>query len=441
MAREGFNTRIGAIAAAAGSAVGLGNIWRFPYILGENGGAAFLLVYVLFMLLIALPVLLTEFAIGRKAGQPVMGAFLSLAPGKKWYLIGFMGVLCAFVISSFYNVVSGWTLYYTYLSVSGQLASLNEAEVTSTFNSISSDPVICLIWMLLMLGATGFVVARGVEKGIEQYSKILMPILLVLIVVVCIRSVSLDGASDGISFLLSPDFSKLTPKALFEALGQAFFSLSIGMGTMTTYGSYISRKQNLSKCAVSVAMIDFFIAFLAGLMIFPCAFAFGINPGQGPGLVFVTLPNIFNQMPLGQVVSVAFFFLLVVAALTSSISLLEVVVTFIKTQFGTRRKEATFISVALIGLLGVVSSFSSTVFNFFDAVSANVLLPLGALFIILFVPFHLGKDNIRKEIEAHGGSFKMFGIYYFLVKYIVPFAILLIFANGMLSWLNIDIFN
>lgn len=441
MAREGFNTRIGAIAAAAGSAVGLGNIWRFPYILGENGGAAFLLVYVLFMLLIALPVLITEFSIGRLAGQPVMGAFLTLAPGKKWYLIGFMGVLCAFVISSFYNVVSGWTLYYTYLSISGQLSSLNEAEVASTFNSVSSDPVICLVWMLIMLGATGFVVARGVEKGIEQYSKILMPILLVLIIVVCVRSVSLDGASDGISFLLSPDFSKLTPKALFEALGQAFFSLSIGMGTMTTYGSYISRKQNLPKCAVSVAMIDFFIAFLAGLMIFPCAFAFGINPGQGPGLVFVTLPNIFNQMPFGQVVSVAFFFLLVVAALTSSISLLEVVVTFIKTQFGTRRKEATFIAVAFIGLLGVVSSFSSAVFNFFDDISANVLLPLGAFFIILFIPFHLGKEKVRKEIEAHGGTFKMFGVYYFLVKYVVPFAILLIFINSMLSWLDVDIFG
>ncbi|MCQ2230216.1 MAG: sodium-dependent transporter [Bacteroidales bacterium] len=436
MEKEGFSSRAGAIAAAAGSAVGLGNIWRFPYVLGQNGGAAFLLVYVLFMLLIALPVLMSEFAIGRKAGLPVLDAFKSLAPGKKWYLIGFSGVLCAFVISSFYQVVSGWTLFYTYMSATGQLSSLSEQEVETMFQHTASDPVICVIWMLVMLGITGFVVARGVDKGIEQYSKILMPVLLVLIVVVCVRSVSLDGAAEGISFLLSPDFSKLTPSALFEALGQAFFSLSIGMGTMTTYGSYISKKQNLSSSAMSVAMIDFFIAFLAGLMIFPCAFAFGINPGQGPGLVFVTLPNIFNQMPMGQLISVAFFFLLVVAALTSSISLLEVVVTFIRSSFGFKRKKATFISAACVAFFGVACSLSSTVFDLFDKVSANILLPLGAFFIVLFIPYELGKKRVCEEFEAHGGKFKLFGVYYFLTKYIVPVAILFIFAYGIYGWIN-----
>lgn len=441
MAKEGFNSKMGAIAAAAGSAVGLGNIWRFPYVLGQNGGAAFLLIYVLFMILIALPVLLSEFAIGRKAGLPVLGAFKTLAPGKKWYLIGFSGVLCAFVISSFYNVVSGWTMYYAYLSASGQLASLSEAEVTTTFQQTSSDPVLCVIWMLVMLGATGFVVARGVEKGIEQYSKVLMPVLLLLIIIVCVRAVSLDGAADGVSFLLSPDFSKLTPKAIFEALGQSFFSLSIGMGTMTTYGSYISKKQNLSASAASVAMIDFFIAFLAGLMIFPCAFAFGINPGQGPGLVFVTLPNIFNQMPLGQLVSVAFFVLLVVAALTSSISLLEVVVTFIRAQYGIRRKASTFISCALVAVFGVACSLSQDIFNFFDNLSANVLLPGGALFIMLFVPLVLGKEQIRAEVEANGERFKFFEAYYFLAKYVVPVAITLIFVVSILSWMDVKIFD
>ncbi|MCQ2230160.1 MAG: sodium-dependent transporter [Bacteroidales bacterium] len=441
MAKEGFNSKMGAIAAAAGSAVGLGNIWRFPYVLGQNGGAAFLLIYVLFMMLIAMPVLISEFAIGRKAGLPVLGAFKTLAPGKKWYLIGFSGVLCAFVISSFYNVVSGWTMYYTYLSATGQLASLSEGEVAATFQQTSSDPVLCVIWMLVMLGLTGFVVARGVEKGIEQYSKVLMPVLLLLIVVVCIRAVSLDGASEGVAFLLSPDFSKLSPKAIFEALGQSFFSLSIGMGTMTTYGSYISKKQNLSSSAVSVAMIDFFIAFLAGLMIFPCAFAFGINPGQGPGLVFVTLPNIFNQMPMGQLVSVAFFFLLVVAALTSSISLLEVVVTFVRAQYGIRRKTSTFIACSLVAVFGVACSLSSTIFNFFDNFSANVLLPGGALFIVLFVPLVLGKKQMRDELEAHGGGFRLFEAYYFLTKYVVPFAISLIFIVNILSWMDIKIFD
>lgn len=441
MAKEGFNSKVGAIAAAAGSAVGLGNIWRFPYVLGQNGGAAFLLVYVLFMLLIALPVLISEFAIGRKAGLPVMAAFQKLAPGKKWYLIGFSGVFCAFFISSFYNVVSGWTLYYTYMSATGQLSSLSESGVEAMFAQTASDPVVCMIWMFVMLAITGFVVARGVEKGIEQYSKILMPILLVLIIIVCIRSVSLPNATEGISFLLSPDFSKLTPKALFEALGQSFFSLSIGMGTMTTYGSYISKKQNLSESAVSVAMIDFFIAFLAGLMIFPCAFAFGINPGQGAGLVFVTLPNIFNQMSMGQVISVFFFFLLVVAALTSSISLLEVVVTYLKTQFGLKRKYATFVSVGLVAIFGVGCSFSSTLFNFFDNISANVMLPLGAFFIILFVPHVMGRDAIREELEAHGGTFRLFNLYFFLTKYVVPIAILLIFANNLLAWIGVNPFD
>ncbi len=441
MAKEGFNSKVGAIAAAAGSAVGLGNIWRFPYVLGQNGGAAFLLVYIIFTLLIAMPVLISEFAIGRKAGLPVMAAFQKLAPGKKWYLIGFSGVFCAFFISSFYNVVSGWTLYYTYMSATGQLSLLSEEGVTAMFQQTASDPVVCLLWMFAMLGITGFVVARGVEKGIEQYSKILMPVLLILIIIVCVRSVTLKGASEGISFLLSPDFSKLTPKAMFDALGQSFFSLSIGMGTMTTYGSYISKHQNLSKSAVSVAMIDFFIAFLAGVMIFPCAFAFGINPGQGAGLVFVTLPNIFNQMSMGQVVSVFFFFLLVVAALTSSISLLEVVVTFMKTQFGLKRKQATFISVLLVALFGIGCSFSSTLFNFFDNISANVMLPLGAFFIILFIPHVMGREEIKAELEAHGGQFKLFNVYFFLTKYIVPIAILLIFANSILSWIGVNPFD
>lgn len=441
MAKEGFNSKAGAIAAAAGSAVGLGNIWRFPYVLGQNGGAAFLLVYIFFMLLIALPVLISEFAIGRKAGLPVMAAFQKLAPGKKWYLIGFSGVFCAFFISSFYNIVSGWTLYYAYMSATGQLSALSEDGIVTMFQQTAADPVVCMLWMFAMLGITGFVVARGVEKGIEQYSKILMPILLLLIIAVCIRAVTLDGAKEGISFLLSPDFSKLTPKVLFEALGQSFFSLSIGMGTMTTYGSYISKRQNLSESAVSVAMIDFFIAFLAGLMIFPCAFAFGINPGQGAGLVFVTLPNIFNQMSIGQVISVLFFSLLVIAALTSSISLLEVVVTYLKTQFGMKRKHATFVSIALVAIFGIACSFSSTLFNFFDNISANVMLPLGAFFIILFVPHVMGREQIKAELEAHGEQFKLFNIYYFLTKYIVPFAILIIFANSLMSWMGINLFD
>lgn len=441
MKRDGFSTKMGAIAAAAGSAVGLGNIWRFPYVLGENGGAAFMLLYIFFTLVIALPVMMSEFAIGRMTGKPVTAAYMELAPRKKWYFIGLSGVFCAFIILSFYNVVSGWTMYYTYMSVTGDLVGLTEGEIGSLFSRISSDPVECMVWMLLFLIVTAVVVARGVEKGIEKYSKILMPLMLVLIVAMCVRAVTLDGAAEGVSFLLKPDFSKLSANAIFIALGQSFFSLSIGMGVMTTYGAYISRKENLSADATSVAMIDFFIAFMAGLIIFPCAFAFGINPGQGPGLVFVTLPNIFNQMFMGQIVSIVFFTLLVVAALTSSISLLEVQVSFLESQFGMKRKKATAILASIVAALSVCCSMSGTLFNFFDSLSANVLMPLGAFFIVISVQVVVGRDRMRAELESHGKRFRLFPLFYFLIQYIVPVAILLVFLNCVLSWCGVDIFG
>lgn len=440
MKREGFNSKAGAIAAAAGSAVGLGNIWRFPYVTGENGGAAFLLLYVLFMVLIALPVLMSEFSIGRMTGKPVTDAFKTLSPKGYWYGIGFSGVVCAFVIMSFYNVVAGWTMYYVYLSLTGKLQGLNPEEVSQTFEHTMSDPLISIFWMIIMLSLTGYVVAHGVSKGIERYSKILMPILLFLIIVVCVRSISLDAENKGIYFLLAPDFSKLSIKSVLEALGQAFFSLSLGMGTMTTYGSYISRKQNLPKSAMSVAMIDFFIAFLAGLMIFPCAFACDVNPGSGPGLVFETLPNVFNQMPMGYLISIVFFLLLVVAAVTSSISMLEVLVDFLLSRYNMKRPRATVLAVSLTIILGIGCATFSPMLDFFDNLSANVLLPLGGFFIILFVPLCIGAKKMREEMEAHGGKFKLFPAFYFLAKWVAPWAILFIFISKMLSWMGIELF-
>lgn len=438
MQKDEFNTKIGAIAAAAGSAVGLGNIWRFPYVLGENGGAAFLLVYIGFTLLIAMPVLLTELSIGRMAGTSVIAAYKKLAPRRKWYLIGVGGVICAFFILSFYNIVSGWTLLYAYKSLVGDLQGLSEAEITASFEATSGNTLVCFGWMLAVIAITVFIIAHGVKKGIERYSIVLMPLLLVLIIVICVFSLSLDGAERGLEFMLRPDFSKLTPKAVFAALGQSFFSMSIGMGCMTTYGAYIKKKQNLSKSAISVALIDFFVSFTAGLMIFPCAFAFGINPGSGPGLVFVTLPNIFNQMVMGRVFSILFFALLVIAALTSSISLYEVLTSFFKDHFSISRKRASvFVALATI-VTGALCAFSATAFNFFDNFTANVLMPLGALFILLFVPCCLGKEKIRAELEAHGKPMRWFGLYYFLVKFIIPALILLIFVNSIMSWLGIN---
>ncbi|MBR6250932.1 MAG: sodium-dependent transporter [Bacteroidales bacterium] len=439
-ANDLFSTKVGAIAAAAGSAVGLGNIWRFPYVLGENGGAAFLVVYIISTILIAIPVLLTEFVIGRKTNLPVSGAYNSLAPNKWWNQIGIIGVLCAFIILSFYNVVAGWTMCYTVRSATGALQGLSEDAIQQAFVSLSESPWECLIWMVVTIVASAFIVSRGVKRGIEWSSRILMPLLLLLIIVVCVRSLTLDGALQGVQFLLSPDFSKITPQSIFEALGQSFFSLSIGMGTMTTYGAYISKKQNLTSCAFSVAFVDFVIAFLAALMIMPCAFACGINPGSGPGLVFVTLPNIFNAIMFGQAISFVFFLLLFIAALTSSVSLLEVIVAYFMNEHSFSRRKATVVSAILIGIFGTLCAFSKTLFGLFDNFSANVMLPLGALFIILFAPIILGRTGMRNELEAHGGKCKLFGLYYALVRYVVPIAIVIIFVNCIMSWMGVKIF-
>ncbi len=435
MSEEKFSTKAGAVAAAAGSAVGLGNIWRFPYVVGEDGGAAFLLLYVFFTIVISIPVLMTEFSIGRMTGKPVTSAFQALRPGGKWQLIGFAGMLTAFLIMSYYNIVSGWTVYYSVASCGGWLEGLPEADIAHVFSSLSSDSVSCIAWMSVVIGATAFIVAKGVAGGIERYSKILMPLLFLLIIVMLVRAVTLRGAAEGLRFYLSPDFSKLTPRAVFDALGQSFFSLSIGMGTMTTYGAYVQRRQSLPGLAVRVASVDFFVAFLAGAVIFPCVFAFGINPGEGPGLVFVTLPNIFNQMAFGRLFSIAFFVLLVVAALTSSISLLEVVVAYLKTTFSMGRRRAAAVASCLTLVFGVACSLSPAIFNAFDKLTANVMMPLGAFFIIIFAGWVLPKDKLRGELEAHGGGFRLFSVCYPLIKYVIPLVILFIFANGLYSWL------
>lgn len=435
MAEEKFSSKMGAVAAAAGSAVGLGNVWRFPYIVGEDGGAAFILLYVFFTIAISIPVLMTEFSLGRMTGKPVTSVFQTLCPGGKWQIIGFLGVLTAFLIMSYYNIVSGWTLYYTVASVGGWLEGLNELQISQFYSDLSSDSVRGIIWLIVILLGTSFVVAKGVSGGIEKYSKILMPLLFVLIIVMLVRAVTLDGAADGLSFYLSPDFSKLTPKAVFDALGQSFFSLSIGMGTMTTYGAYVQRNQSISGLAVRVAAIDFLVAFLAGAVIFPCVFAFGINPGQGPGLVFVTLPNIFNMMPLGRLFSVAFFALLVVAALTSSISLLEVVVAYIKTSFTMGRRKATVIAASFTLLFGIACALSPLFFSVVDNVTANVMMPLGALLIVIFAGWILPSSKMQDELSAHGKAFSLFRIYFIMLRYVIPIVILIIFANGLYSWL------
>ena len=441
--RDSFGSKFGVIAATAGSAIGLGNIWRFPYIAGENGGAAFLIIYLGFIVAIGIPVMLSEFTIGRSAQKNAFGSFKKLAPNRPWYLIGLMGVVAAFMILAFYTAVAGWTLEYIYQSVINGFAGKDSGELNSMFNSFTSGTWRPLLWFFVFMALTAFIIMAGVQKGIEKYTKILMPVLFVLLIALVIRSVTLPGAEKGINFLFKPDFSKITASTVLEALGQAFFSLSIGMGTLITYGSYIQKKDNLGSTAFSVAFTDTFIAILAGVAIFPAVFAFNINPSEGTGLVFITLPNIFQQMPGGYFFSLMFFLLLGVAALTSTISVLEVIVAFFVEELKLKRRIATILatsSVSVLGIMCVMSSglmagvkiFGLTVFDLLDFTSANILLPLGGLFIVLFVAWYMGKNEAKKELSNNGELKAGYvPLYMFIIKFIAPLAIAFIFLQGV----------
>lgn len=441
--RDSFGSKLGIIAAAAGSAIGLGNIWRFPYVAGENGGAAFLLIYVLFIISIGIPVMLSEFTIGRRAQRNPYGAFKLLKPGQPWYLIGIMGIAAAFMILAFYSTIAGWTLEYLIHAFRNDFQGKTSTELTEMFNAFQQGGIRPVIWQVIFMFLTAFVVFRGVKKGIERYAKILMPILLLLIIIICIRSITLPGAGEGLAFLFKPDFSKINGQVVLEALGQAFFSLSIGMGTLITYGSYIKKKENLSNTAYAVTAADTFIAILAGIAIFPAVFAFGINPAEGEGLAFITLPNIFTSMAGGYYWALSFFILLVIAALTSTISVLEVVVAYFSEELNIPRKRATVIASVLITILGVLCTlsqgpaenlglFGASLFSNMEYLSANVLLPLGGLLIVVFVGWIMGKENVRDEL-TNGGTYKgrVFSVFIVLVRVLAPIAIAIVFLNSL----------
>lgn len=441
--RDSFGSKFGVIAAAAGSAVGLGNIWKFPYITGVFGGAAFLFVYIAFILAIGLPVMISELIIGRNSRRNAFGAFKILAPGSQWKYIGLIGVGAAFMILSFYGVVAGWSIQYILLSVSDGFSNKSPEELTSLFTTFISSPMRPIIVQLVFMALTATIVIIGVQKGIEKYSKILMPLLVVILIVLDVKAISLHGAMDGLEFLFKPDFSKLTAKGVLSALGHAFFTLSLGMGTLITYGSYIKNDNNLVRTAVQVTAADTIIAILAGVAIFPAVFAFGIEPSSGAGLVFITLPNVFQQMSGGYIFSILFFVLLAVAALTSAISILEVVVAYFKEEFKLGRMLSTIIATVLISILGVMCSLSMGVFSFFkvsglnffdlmDWISANMFLPIGGLFIALFTGWFLKRKLVSEELKK-GANIKgyLLSIFMFLVKVIAPIAIAIVFLNGI----------
>lgn len=446
--RDSFGSKFGVIAAAAGSAVGLGNIWKFPYIAGVYGGAAFLFVYLGFILAIGIPVMLSELIIGRSSKRNAFGAFKALAPGTPWRYIGILGVSAAFLILSFYGVVAGWSVEYIILSLQNGFSTKSPEEIGNLFTTLIESPVKPVVFQLIFMLLTGAIVIVGIKKGIEKYNKILMPILVLILIVLCIKSLSLEGAKAGLLFLFKPDFSKLTGDGILSALGHAFFTLSLGMGTLITYGSYINNDNNLIRTVINVTVADTVIAILAGVAIFPAVFAFGIEPSQGPGLIFVTLPNVFHQMPGGYVFSILFFILLTVAAITSAISILEVVVAYFIEEFNWGRKFSTVLATILISILGIFCSLSMGEFssytlfglNFFDLmdwISANLLLPVGGLFIAVFIGWFYGRKKVENEISKGGHmSGALLSAFMFLVKFIAPIAIAIVLLNkvGLLNF-------
>ncbi|MBI9066458.1 MAG: sodium-dependent transporter [Salinivirgaceae bacterium] len=441
--RDSFSSKFGIIAAAAGSAIGLGNIWKFPYIAGENGGSAFIIIYLIFIVLIGVPVMMSEFIIGRKAKQNVFGAFRQLTSHGFWKIIGIMGVLAAFLILSFYGTVASWTIEYLVLAFKDGFSGKSSDELTFMFESFSQSTFKPIVWQVLFMALTAYIVIGGIKKGIEKYTKILMPLLVVIIIYLDITAITLKGGMGGIRFLFYPDFSVLTHQSIIDALGHAFFTLSLGMGVLITYGSYFKKDTNITSTSISVAGADTIIALLAGLAIFPVVFAFGAEPGKGAGLVFMTLPKIFELIPGGYIFSILFFLLLSVAALTSSISILEVIVAYISEEKNISRKKATIITAILITLTGIVCTLSFgplnhiqlrgfTIFDIFDKLASNILLPLGGMFISIFIGWKLKKQIITDELGNYGTlRFKFLKVFMFLVRYLAPIAILIVLVQGI----------
>ena len=446
--RATFGSKIGVILATVGCAVGLGNIWRFPYMLGENGGAAFLLVYISCILFLGIPVMITEFFIGRYSRKNAAGAFKVMAPGTKWSVIGYNGVAAAFLILGYYAVVSGWTLEYIVQAFSGSLEGKNATDFADEFTAFSTGVFRPILWTVVFIALTHIIIISGVKEGIERASKVMMPMLFLILIALCVRSITLPGASEGLTFLFNPDFSKINSSVVLSAMGQAFFSLSIGMGCLITYASYFGKQTNLQTTALQVTILDTLVAVLAGVMIFPAVFSFGIEPTTGPELVFITLPNVFEQLPFGNIWSFVFFVLLALAALTSTISLHEVSTAYVHEEYHISRKKAAIIvsvGVTIVGILcslsmGVLKSYTLFGLNFFnllDFVTAKIMLPLGGMMICIFTAKRVDKLLLKEEVTNHGTiRFYFFNTYAFFVKYIAPIAIGLIFLNelGLLNW-------
>ncbi|MES2360750.1 MAG: sodium-dependent transporter [Pseudomonadota bacterium] len=443
--RAGFTSGFGVLAATLGSAVGLGNIWKFPYLTGANGGAGFLLVYLLATLLVGLPVMIVEIVLGREARANPISALQALAPKRQpWWLIGAAGMLAAFLILSFYSEVVAWVFAYVFKALHGSILSSDRQVTEAAFSALISDPLQSLLWQWGVLVFIGGILLLGVTRGIEALSKKLMPLLFLLLLLLCAVSLSLDKATEGLAFLFQPDFSKITSSVVLTAMGLAFFKLSIGMGTMLTYGSYFRDDQNIPLTTFRVMSADLCVSMLAGIAIFPAVFTFGFAPAAGPALVFITIPAVFSQIPMGQWLMVVFFVLAAVAATGAMLSMMEVPVVILHERFGLSRTRATLLTIVLLVLLGAgcalsnstlagVKLFGLNLFDLFDFVSSNIILPVGGIFIALFVGWVWGLDKFRRALSNHGqlSNEKLARVVFFLLRYVSPLLILVVMFKGL----------
>lgn len=440
--RSQFASKLGMIAAAAGSAVGLGNIWRFPSETADGGGAIFILVYLFCILLFGVPLMVAEFLIGRSARANAAGAFHKLAAGTQWKWVGRLGVLTGFIILGFYMVVCGWTLDYFIQSLTGNIARVT--DFNAHFSNLLDSKVRQIVLMGIFLLLTSYFIYSGVQKGIESSAKVMMPMLFLLLIVMAIRAITLEGAGEGLSFLFKPNLAEVKSTVFIDAMGQAFFSLSLGMGCMLTYSSYFNKDTNLIKTSVQVSILDTLVALLSGTIIFSSAFALTNNTetvvselvAGGPGLLFITIPELFKYMPGSAIWSSMFFLLLGIAALTSTISLMEVVAAYLLEEYNMTRKRALQYIVSGVFILGVLSALSSNFFNILDIASAKFMMPIGGFFISLFVGWHLDKKIMIAQITNDGNlkfGIAFLKVYSFILKYLAPAGILVIFLYGLLG--------
>ncbi len=448
MERENFGSRFGALMALTGSSIGLGNLWRFPYMVGTYGGAAFILVYIILVFVICLPIINAEILVGRRSQANAFGAFKKLAPGTPWKWAGLLMVITPMLVLCYYSVIGGWSVEYLVKSLTFSFtgSSATHEQLGGMFDAFVSSTWLPLICHTVFLVITALIIAAGVQKGIERFGKVMTPLLFVIILLIAVRAATLPGAGEGYKYLFQPDFSKITPQVCIAALGQGFFSLSVGFGIMLTYGSYVNKKENICNTATYTTIADTVFALIASCAIMPAVFVFGLSPQAGPGLLFKTLPFVFSQMPLGGVIAILFFLALLVAALTSSISIYEVGTTYLVEEKHISRKKADIIIFVFAWIVGALCSlsfgplsgakiFGMILFDFFDYLSANILITVGALLTVLFVGWQMKRADVYSEFTNEGllkANARIFPPMYFIIKYICPLAIVVILVSGLL---------